>query len=197
MGRAIKFDREEVIIWVMNEIWKYGFEAVSVKAISEKWGITRSSFYHSFESREALFIEAIQRYAQAIPHCRLSTFKESDSALALLTQVFKDTCIERTNDKQHRGCMVVNSISELVAVDDKLGPFITNAVNSSVSCLEALLEFSIVQGELDQGTNTRILALALENTLIGLNSMSKIVTSEKELWTATRQILMALKVYRE
>lgn len=30
MGRAIKFDRHEVIEWAMNEIWEYGFESEPV-----------------------------------------------------------------------------------------------------------------------------------------------------------------------
>lgn len=197
MGSSKKFDRDNAVDWVMHAIWQGGFESVSVKAVSEALGITRSSFYNAFKSREALFMEAIQKYGQSIAHANLSAFAESESPLALLTQVFKDTCTERTNDKQHRGCMVVNSVSELVGVNDKLGPFIENALKSSIDCIEALLESSVQRGELAKDTDTRQLALALENTLIGINTMSKVITSEQELWESTKSILLALKVYRE
>mgnify|MGYP000547672701 CR=1 FL=1 len=92
---------------------------------------------------------------------------------------------------------MVNSVSELVGVNQKLGPLITNALISSINCIEALLKSSINQGELAKGTDTRALALALENTLIGVNTMSKVITSEQELWESTKSILLALKVYRE
>ena len=197
MGSIKKFDRDEAVDWVMHAIWQSGFESVSVKAISEALGITRSSFYNAFKSREALFMEVMQKYGQSIAHSKLSAFAKSDSPLALLTQVFKETCTERSNDKQHRGCMMVNSVSELVGVNDKLSPLITNALNSSVNCIETLLKSSIDQGELAKGTDTRLLALALENTLIGVNTLSKVITSEKELWDSTKSILSALKVYSE
>ena len=197
MGSVIKFDRDEAIIWAMNEIWKSGFAAFSVKGLSEKLGITRSSFYHSFKSREALFLEVMNRYFQASPLFKLSKFSESNSSLILLTQVFKETCSERTNDEKHRGCLAVNCVSELVGVDDKLSPFIENAVNSNISCFEALLDYSISQGELAKSTDTRQLALALQNTLIGLNTMSKVITDEQELWSTVKIILVALKVYRK
>ncbi len=196
MGRAIKFDRDEAIVWVMNEVWRAGFTALSVKAISEKLGITRSSFYHSFESREALFLEAMTRYFQVSPLFKLTTFAESNSALKLLTQVFKETCQSRTNDEKHRGCLAVNSVSELVGVNDNLSPFITNAVNDNINCFEALLTYSIEQGELAKDTDTRHLALALQNTLIGLNTLSKVITDEQELWNAVKVTLVALKVYQ-
>ncbi|OUR63327.1 hypothetical protein A9Q74_01195 [Colwellia sp. 39_35_sub15_T18] len=197
MGRAIKFDRDEAIVWVMNEIWRSGFTALSVKAVSEKLGITRSSFYHAFESREALFLEAMNHYFQISPLLKLSTFAESNSALTLLTQVFKETCKQRTDDGQHRGCLAVNSVSELVGVNDSLSSFMANMVNENINGFEALLTYSIHQGELAKSTDTRHLALALQNTLIGLNTMSKVITNEQELWNAIKVILIALNVYRE
>jgi len=38
-------------------------------------------------------------------------------------------------------------------------------------------------------------ALALQNLLIGLNVMCKVVRSEKDLWRAARQTLKGLGVY--
>ena len=51
MARPSKFDRKEAVELAMNEIWRDGYEANSVKALSEKLGITRSSFYNAFSSR--------------------------------------------------------------------------------------------------------------------------------------------------
>ncbi|HHL20983.1 MAG TPA: TetR/AcrR family transcriptional regulator, partial [Aliiroseovarius sp.] len=67
MGRPSKFDREAAIDKVMQEVWRNGFERASVKALSERLGITRSSFYNAFDSREALFEKVLARYFAQSP----------------------------------------------------------------------------------------------------------------------------------
>lgn len=197
MGSIRKFDRDDAIISMMNDIWRSGFDSISVKAVSEKLGITRSSFYNAFESREALFLEALDLYFNHAPYRKLATFSESSDPLILLTQVFKEVCVALCRDPEHRGCMAVNSVSELVGVNPVLGPVLENAFLNNIKCFEALLEESIRQGLLPENTDAHILALALQNTLMGLNTMSQLVKSEPELWSATRITLEALNVYRE
>lgn len=67
MGRPKAFDRDLAVEVVMNEMWERGYDACSVKAISEKLGITRSSFYNTFGSREKLFFEVIDVYLKESP----------------------------------------------------------------------------------------------------------------------------------
>ena len=45
MSRAKAFDRDAALALLMEEIWEHGYEACSVKSMSETLGITRSSFY--------------------------------------------------------------------------------------------------------------------------------------------------------
>jgi len=85
----------------------------------------------------------------------------------------------------------------LAGVNPIPGLVIDKAVQESIKCLEGLIVESIRKGSLPENTDTRILALAIQNIMMGLNTMSKIVKSEQELWPATRATLKALKVYRE
>ncbi|VAW95570.1 hypothetical protein MNBD_GAMMA21-1488 [hydrothermal vent metagenome] len=197
MGRTIQFDRDAAIDWVMNEIWRVGFEACSVKSISENLGITRSSFYNTFESRDTLFIEALHHYFQGSPDRKLSEYTESKRPLVLLCQVFREACRARANDPEHRGCLAVNSVSELVGVNDVLGPPLEEAMNQSIERFEHLLTYSVKLGELPDTSNVQQLALAIQNLLMGLNTLSKIVKSEQKLWATAEVTLRALGVYRE
>lgn len=197
MGRAMKFDRDAAIDWVMNEIWQVGFEALSVKTISEKLGITRSSFYNTFISREALFVEALERYFSLSPDRRLEGFADSPNLLKLLTEVFKEACRQRTDDTLHRGCLAVNSISELVGVNEELGPKLEDAIQYSISRFEQLLDLCVSRGELPNTVNTRHLALAIQNLLMGMNTLSKVVKSKEELWAGTKLNLQALNLYQD
>lgn len=197
MGRPIKFDRQAAVELVMNEIWRNGFETCSIKAISEKLGITRSSFYNAFGSREALFLEALELYFSQSPDKALDNMEEDTRILKMLTEVFKDVCRSRSADPEARGCMVVNCVTELVGVDNTLGPVLENAILGSLNRLEHLLAQAVTKGEIEDKGDLREKALALQNLLIGLNVMAKVVHDETDLWAAARQTLEGLGLYRE
>ncbi len=195
MGRPAQFDREQAVEIAMNEIWMNGFEACSIKAISEKLGITRSSFYNAFQSREALFEEALELYFSQTPDRVLAQVDSNIRIVPMLTKMFRDVCRARAADPQARGCMAVNCVAELVGVNEALGPMLERAVLGSLERLEHLLRRAAANGEIEDRGDLREKALALQNLLIGLNVMCKVVRSEKDLWRAARQTLKGLGVY--
>ncbi len=195
MGRPAKFNRDEAVETVMNEIWKNGFAACSVKAVSEKLGITRSSFYNAFGDRAALFEEVLERYFSQSPDRALNDGGDKRPVLPLLTRVFREVCRIRAADAQARGCMVINCVAELVGVDDTLGPVLERAVLGNIGRLEFLLRRAAENGEITDNGDLHEKALALQNLLIGLNVMCKVVRSEEELWAAARQTLRGLGLY--
>lgn len=197
MGRPLKFDRQAAIELVMNEIWRSGFEACSVKAMSEKLGITRSSFYNTFKSREALFLEALELYFSQSPDRALANVGRDESVLGVLTRLFREICRSRACDLQARGCLVVNCVAELVGVDETLGPVLENAFLGSIDRLERLLNQAVTNGEIEDRGDIRGKALALQSLMIGLSVMAKVVRPEKELWAAAKQTLKGLKLYRD
>jgi len=197
MSRPREFDQAEAIEAAMNEIWKNGYEACSVKALSEKLGITRSSFYNAFGSREALFKEALAHYFDQSPDKAFATAQEGVRVKALLTRTFRKVCHVRASDPAGRGCMVINSAAELCNVHEELGDLLAEAILSSLSCLETLLRWGIKQGEIDKDADTHALALALQNLLIGLNLMCKVVRNEAELWLAVGTTLKGLGLFDE
>lgn len=196
MSRPAKFDRQEALEIVMNEIWRSGYEACSAKAISEKLGITRSSFYNAFGSREALFKEALDAYIANAPDKMLALSEKGESVSALFTRLFKEVCKVRAADPEARGCMAVNCIAELVGVDPVLGPYLEKAVRAKRKRLEQLLRQAADNGEIKDDGNLKAKALALFNLLIGINIMAKVVRSEKELWEAAKAGLIGLGLYR-
>lgn len=64
------------------------------------------------------------------------------------------------------------------------------------SGLERLLDQAAANGEIENREDLREKALALQNLLIGLNVMAKVVRSEDDLWAAAKQTLKGLGLYR-
>ncbi|MFY0677556.1 MAG: TetR/AcrR family transcriptional regulator [Neptuniibacter sp.] len=181
----------------MQDIWRNGYEASSVKAISEKLGITRSSFYNAFGSREALFLEVLERYSAQTPDRVLNDVKAKTPIKRLLTDFFKSVCKNRISDPEARGCLAVNCVTELVGVDETLGPVMENVVLNSVKRFEHLLRMAAAQGEIIDDCQLHHKALVLQNLLVGLSVMAKIIRSRKDLEAVVEQTLRGLELYEE
>ena len=182
MPRPKTFDRDQAVDDSMNEIWRRGYEASSVKALSEMLGITRSSFYNAFDSREALFKEALETYAANAPDVILNQEPGERSIRSIFTQLFRDVCHARAADAEARGCLAVNSIAELVGVEPKVGELLVKAVKAKLKRIEKLLALAVAGGEISDDGNLKGKALAIMNLLAGINLMSKVVRNEQELY---------------
>lgn len=197
MGRPSTFDRDAAVETVMHEIWQNGYEANSVKAMSEKLGITRSSFYNSFGSREALFKEALATYFEQAPDRALYGELPDIPVLALISGTFREIVAIRALDPDKRGCLAVNCASELAGHHDELGPLLGTAIKNSAARFEELLKLAVEQKELPQEFDTHGKALALQNLLVGLSVFAKVLHDEDELWLMVRTTLEGLGVYYE
>ena len=60
--RAKEFDPDEVADAAMNVFWRRGYAATSIQDLVEGTGLSRSSLYNTFESKELLYQRALQRY---------------------------------------------------------------------------------------------------------------------------------------
>ncbi|MFY0681138.1 MAG: TetR/AcrR family transcriptional regulator [Thalassovita sp.] len=196
MGRPSQFDREAAIETVMHDLWRDGFEANSVSAISAKLGITRSSFYNAFGTREALFKEALALYFSRAPDRVFSGPLPDSSIIAWISETFRQICAARASDPEARGCLAVNSLTELSGVHDELGAMTRQAVLHSSARLEELLILAQERGELPTDTPVHAKALALQNLLIGVNVFAKTLTDEDELWLTVKTTLEGLGLYK-
>ncbi|MBU3887894.1 TetR/AcrR family transcriptional regulator [Methylosinus sp. KRF6] len=196
-GRPPQFDRDAALDTAMRAFWRDGYQANSVKALSERLGITRSSFYNAFDSQEALFLEALGRYLDGSPDRALAQMPQQGSVCALITQTFRTVCQTLAADAEAKGCLLVNSVGALCPPVDDLGAEIAAHLIARVERIEALLRAAVARFELPSDTDIPACALALMTFLVGLNMMAKVVPDRAVLWPAARATLAAYGVLRE
>ncbi|MFT5306592.1 MAG: TetR/AcrR family transcriptional repressor of nem operon [Chitinophagales bacterium] len=196
MGRPSKFNRLEALATLKGEIWTNGFELSSVKSLSEKLGITRSSFYNSFKSREDLFEELLDDYSQAINGKEIFSIKENENVLFTITKKMELICLYMVNDQDKRGCLAVSNIQDVVNKNERLDTYINTFFSMNVEHFVKVLNIAISRGELNP-CDTRIKAIALQNLMVGISEMSKIFRKESELWAAIKETLKGLELYGE
>lgn len=197
MARARQFDKDIAIDKVMNEIWKHGYEASSVKSLSEKLGITRSSFYNSFGSRENLFREVLKHYLSVSPDRVMLSYEEASSPLSLIYELFKEVIKVRLQDSECRGCLVINCASELIGNHSELGPELTELITFSEKRFEKILHHCVAINELPEDFPVIETALALQQLLMGLNTITKVVRSKQKLLKSVQVSLRGLGLLME
>lgn len=196
-GRPASFMQEDALTAAMNLFWRKGFLAVSAKDLASAMGIQRSSFYNSFGSREKVFIEALNLYVTLTPDVPLSKVEPGQPVIPVLVSVMRNICQIRAADPEARGCLVCNSIAELVGVEKTLEPKLEEAVNARVKLLERLLSQAVQQGEIEPLSDVTSAARAFVAFLIGINTVSKVIRDERQLWGMCREFLLGLGISKQ
>ncbi len=193
-GRPAAFSRDLAIEKAMNRFWRDGYLGVSASDLATAMEIQRSSFYNSFGSRETVFLEALERYTANAPDTVLDRLAPGDRVLPVMVAFFRELCRQRAADPESRGCLVCNSIGELVGVDENLGPVLRNATNARVDVLTRILGQAAEQGEWQAQGSVADAARAMLGFLLGINLLSKAVHDEAALWAACRSFLQGFGV---
>lgn len=181
-GRPIEFDREVAVAAAMHTFWKRGFEAVSASDLAAAMSITRSSFYNSFGDRETVFREALAAYRRIAPDAALAGIRSHQPVRPAVRKLFREICRVRAADPEARGCLVVNSIGELIGVHDELGKDVEKTVRDAVRVFKRLLRQAADQGEIEKPKDLLAAARGFVAFLSGLNTISKIIRDERDLW---------------
>src|SRR3954470_22891429 len=65
-GRPRTFDRDQALARAMQAFWEKGYEAASMQDLLGAREISAPSLYAAFGDKEALFLEAVQRYHENV-----------------------------------------------------------------------------------------------------------------------------------
>lgn len=196
-GRPAEFDRDAALELALLAFWRDGYQETSVKSLSERLGITRSSFYNAFGSQEAMFLEALDRYFARSPDRAMADNAPEGSVCTLISETFRTICASLAADPDAKGCLAVNSVGALCNVDETLGPKVAALMIERLQRIENLLALAVRRDELPKGTDIKAVALALKTLLVGLNSMAKVLPDRNALWPAARTTLAALGILQE
>ncbi|MEM7274739.1 MAG: TetR/AcrR family transcriptional regulator [Actinomycetota bacterium] len=111
VGRPREFDHEAVLDTVVDLFWDRGFGATSMGDIVARTGLSKSSLYGAFGSKDALFETALDRYLadhrRTIDEILTNGSKGLDDI-----DVFFSGVEEQAGLTERRGCLAVNTATE-------------------------------------------------------------------------------------
>ena len=118
------------------------------------------------------------------------------TVLSTITERMFKICRYQEKDMAYRGCLAANSIQEIVNKHNEIEPVLKKFFTENIHHFEKILGIAIKRGELED-CDVRIVALSLQNLIIGLSEMSKIFRKKGELWSVCQHNLRALGLYEE
>jgi TetR/AcrR family transcriptional regulator, transcriptional repressor for nem operon len=194
MARPREFDETVVLDAAMRCFWANGYETTSVRDLAEQMGITGASLYNAFGDKRSLFRRTLDHYLQQSVRERVGRLEANFLPYPAI-RAFFDEIIERSvNDRQRRGCMLVNSALEMAPHD----PEFRKIVSEELIYIEGFFRRCVTAGQQD-GTVTSAqtadeLAKLLLGVLLGIRVLARVRPQREVLEGPAKAVLGLLKI---
>ncbi len=113
MARPREFDKAVALDAAIRCFWARGYEATSVRDLAEAMGIAGPSLYNTFGDKRTLYRLALDHYVERGFCDRVRRFESQLSPRAAIDAFFAEIIEMSLADKEHKGCLIVNSALEL------------------------------------------------------------------------------------
>ena len=173
MARPREFDEAAVLDAATDCFWRDGYEATSVRELAAEMGIAGPSLYNAFGDKRSLFRAVLQRYAERSMRVRIAhleaTLPPKEAVRAFLNGV-----VERSlDDRDRRGCLLVNSALEIAPHDPELGAEIAARLGEIESFFRRAVTAAQADGSFPPERDPADLARLLLGIVLGVRVLAR------------------------
>lgn len=181
--RPREFDHDDVLRIAFDQFWRKGVRGSSLSDIARDAGVQRGSLYNAFGSKEALLLQAYERYAGDYL-VALQKALATGSLRKRLTAFFDLTIANFRSGSPPRGCPTTRGLMELGAAEGEgLDEDARRAFANLVSRITALVEDTMSAGA-ERGEfsgNAAAAALHIVTVTRGLAVLERAFDDEPQL----------------
>ena len=171
MTTNAKYDRQDVVQKATNLFWGKGYHATSMRNLQEAVDLRPGSIYSGFGSKEGLFKETLQNYANKSVETLKSFSEIHDSPLeALQAFITSVVSVSKSPQAPSNMCMLVKTISELTEDNAELVAEAQRLLANMETEFADLFSQAQNRGELDASKDPKRLASLLQLQLMGLRA---------------------------
>ena len=195
MARTIEFNREEVLENAMHTFWKKGYSNTSIPNLVTATRLNPGSIYAAFDSKEGLFLETLNFYGQRSLKSLKQFIVDAKSPIDGIENFFT-VLIDKTQDKDHCGCLLVNTILEMSSHNSVIKDLANKQLKANETELKKALDKAKTSRELSANINTQALAKYLMVNIWGLRVLAKtgtMIGQEQHKDEVLKQIMSELK----
>jgi TetR/AcrR family transcriptional regulator, transcriptional repressor for nem operon len=173
MARPREFDEVTALEAAIECFWQRGYEATSVRDLAERMGISAPSLYSVYGNKHDLFVRALERYLDHSTRARIRRLEDSLPPKQAIRR-FIDEIIERSvNDRERRGCFLINSALEVAPHDGELGALIADRLAEIEAFFCRSIKAAQAEGTVPRERNAQDLARSLLGILLGIRVLAR------------------------
>lgn len=186
------FEPEMVLSKAMEVFWARGYEAASLAELLQNMGISRKSMYDTFGNKQALFLKALEHYAQT----NLREIKEQllTSGSPLGNIEYYLLSMQKTHGKSgSKGCLLGTCTADFDTSDVEIAPVLRSYFARLENIYYEAISRAKVVGELSREADARDLARMLVCTTQGMALVGRVLDSEAIPQSVVLTTIKALK----
>ena len=162
--------REQIVVAGLETLHRRGFNGCGVQDITDAAGVPKGSFYNHFESKEALALQALDRFFQNGAGRRALLSDTSVDPVERLRRYFRALADTVVHHNFQRGCLIGNFSTELSAeskeIRDRLAEIYAAWSRSIESCVREAEKADRVRPRLPAAVLATFLVNAWEGAVL-------------------------------
>lgn len=192
MGRLKEFDQDNAIDGAVDCFWMRGYEATSVRDLARHMGIGGASLYNAYGGKRALFVTALERYANRSSRERIVRL-EADGRPKQAIEAFLTEIIDRSlKDRERRGCLLVNSALDVAPHDAEIGKVVAGYLEEIRAFFERNIEAGRRAGQVPHNVDAAGVSAHLLGVLLGIRVLARTRPDRALLESVVRPALRLL-----
>lgn len=173
MARPREFDEDAVLTAAMSCFWARGYEATSVRDLLQVTGVTGASLYNAFGDKRSLYRKALDHYvdrsiADRIRRCEALPPRDA------IEVFFADILQRSLDDRERRGCMLVNSALDLAPHDPEFQRIVGAVLERVEAFFRGCVEVGQAAGTISGSRAPDEVARHLLGVLMGVRVLARV-----------------------
>ena len=196
MPRPPQYDPEQFLDSMLELFWVRGYQAVTLPDMLEASGVSRSTLYTHYRSKEEVFRAVLARYQTRARERFVEYTQRPDPAFQVVTAILKDFTRQATKDECGKGCFLLNIALELGATSPEIRTLIQDNRVATVALLQSIFARGVETGEFSTRTDPKALAHLLFVVINGLQAEARTTRDPEFFQLATTSFHNLLEAYK-
>jgi AcrR family transcriptional regulator len=180
-GRPKNFDRSVALQQAMKLFWERGYEGASFDELTAAMGISASSFYNSFGSKERLYQEATETYRTSAGKWFAGELNADTDTRTAFHRLLTAAAREFTRTDRPTGCMISLACTQVPPALTCLRDTMVGYREAARSAMAARIQRGIDEGDVPKDTDVEALAAFYSALSRGLADQARDGASREQL----------------
>jgi len=173
MGRLKEFDEDKAIDGAINCFWARGYESTSVRDLAQHMGIGGASLYNAYGDKRALFVAALERYADRSSRDRIARLEATGRPRQAIAAFFAEIIDRSLKDRARKGCLLVNSALDVAPHDAEIGKVVAGYLEEIRAFFRRAIEAGRSAGQMPRKIDADAVSAHLLGVLMGIRVLAR------------------------